>query len=66
MRWINVVILIVYGIIIADLVLPSHVQGTNTLVTGLSNIWGNTTNALLGQTATPPTIGSGSSGSSGG
>lgn len=46
----NLAVLIVMGVMLADLVLPSHVQGTNALFNGLGSLWKTSINGLLGQT----------------
>lgn len=48
--FLNVVVLIVMGVMLADLVLPSHVAGTNALFSGLGGLWKTSVNGLLGQT----------------
>lgn len=45
----NVTVLIVVGIIIADLV--THQEGTKTLVDGTTKLWSTSVNGLLGKTA---------------
>lgn len=45
-RAFDVIVLVVWGTIIADLV--THPQGTGTLTNGLSNLWGQSLNAVKG------------------
>jgi hypothetical protein len=45
----NLAVLIVMGVMLADLVLPSHVQGTNALFNGVGALWKTSVNGLLGQ-----------------
>ena len=45
----NLTILIVMGVMLADLVLPSHVGGTNALFAGIGSLWKTSVNGLLGQ-----------------
>lgn len=51
---VNLVVIIVVGVIVADLVMPSHVKGTNYLLGGLSALWKVGVNGMLGK----PTTGS--------
>jgi hypothetical protein len=46
----NLAALIVMGVMLADLVIPSHVGGTNALFSGIGNLWKTSVNGLLGQT----------------
>lgn len=46
----NLAALIVMGVMLADLVIPSHVQGTNALFNGIGGLWKTSVNGLLGST----------------
>jgi len=46
----NLAMLIVLGVMLADLVIPSHVQGTNALFNGIGGLWKTSINGLLGST----------------
>lgn len=46
----NLAALIVMGVMLADLVIPSHVQGTNALFNGIGGLWKTSVNGLLGTT----------------
>lgn len=46
----NLAALIVMGVMLADLVIPSHVQGTNALFNGIGGLWKTSINGLLGST----------------
>ena len=46
---INIFVIIAAGVIIADLVMPGHVEGTNALFKGLSDLWGTGVKGMLGQ-----------------
>ncbi len=46
----NLAVLVVMGVMLADLVIPSHVQGTNALFNGIGGLWKTSVNGLLGQT----------------
>jgi hypothetical protein len=48
--FLNLAVLIVLGVMLADLVLPSHVGGTNALFNGVGGLWKTSINGLLGQT----------------
>lgn len=48
--FLNLVVLIVMGVMLADLVIPSHVSGTNALFNGIGGLWKTSVNGLLGQT----------------
>lgn len=51
----NVIILIVIGVIIADLLQPSNIQGTTTLLRTTSQFWTTGVNGMLGKPA-PKTV----------
>lgn len=51
--WLNVVVLLVVGIIVADLV--SKPNGTSQLVKGVSGLWTTYANSLLGKTTNTST-----------
>jgi hypothetical protein len=46
----NLAVLIVMGVMLADLVIPSHVGGTNALFNGIGGLWKTSINGMLGQT----------------
>jgi hypothetical protein len=46
----NLAVLIVMGVMLADLVIPSHVGGTNALFNGVGGLWKTSINGMLGQT----------------
>jgi len=46
----NLAVLIVMGVMLADLVIPSHVSGTNALFNGVGGLWKTSINGMLGQT----------------
>lgn len=43
--------LIIGGVMLADLVLPSHQAGTTALFNGVGNLWKTSVNGVLGQTS---------------
>lgn len=45
----NLAALIVMGVMLADLVIPEHVQGTNALFNGLGGLWHTSVSGLLGK-----------------
>jgi hypothetical protein len=45
---VNLFVIIVIGVILADLVV--HVSGTNTLLSGMGNLWATGVNGMLGNT----------------
>lgn len=47
----NLAVLIVILVAVADLVIPAHVQGTNALFNGLGGLWKMSINGLLGSTS---------------
>lgn len=47
----NLAVLIIMGVMLADLVLPSHVGGTNALFNGIGGLWKTSINGLLGQSS---------------
>lgn len=47
--FLNVLVLIVMGVMLADLVMPSHVEGTNAVFSGIGKLWQTSINGLLGQ-----------------
>jgi hypothetical protein len=47
----NLAVLIVMGIMLADLVIPAHVQGTNAIFNGLGGLWKTSVHGLLGSTS---------------
>jgi hypothetical protein len=49
--FLNLAVLVVMGVMLADLVLPSHVSGTNALFNGVGGLWKTSINGLLGQTS---------------
>jgi len=49
--FLNLAVLIVMGVMLADLVLPSHVGGTNALFNGIGGLWKTSVNGLLGQSS---------------
>jgi len=48
--FLNLLVLIVFGVMLANLVMPSHVAGTNALFNGMGNLWKLSINGMLGQT----------------
>ena len=50
-RVINLFVIVAVGVILADLVVPSHVQGTNALISGVSSMWSSSVNGMLGNTS---------------
>lgn len=50
-RVLNVAVIALVLIGIADLVIPSHVAGTNALVNGITGLWKTTVNGTLGATS---------------
>ena len=46
---VNLAVIIVVGVIIADLVQPAHIGGTNALLGGISGLWRVGVNGMLGQ-----------------
>jgi len=46
----NIVVLIVIGVIIADLL--RNIQGTNAILKGFTSFWQTGVNGMLGQTTT--------------
>lgn len=47
----NLAVLIIMGVMLADLVLPSHVSGTNALFNGIGGLWKTSINGMLGSTS---------------
>lgn len=45
----NVIVIILVGVIIADMIAPSHLQGTVCLFKNVSSIWATSVNAMLGK-----------------
>jgi len=45
----NLAVIIAVGVIIADLVIPSHVAGTNAVLGGVAGMWRIGVNGMLGQ-----------------
>jgi len=46
----NLAVLIVMGVMLADLVIPDHVAGTKALFDGIGGLWKSSVNGLLGKT----------------
>ena len=55
---INLLVLIAVGVIIADMLVPTHFEGTKAIFNGFGSMWQTGVNALLGQPtkATKPII----------
>lgn len=51
---INLFVLVAAGVMLADMI--HNASGTATLFSGMGNLWGNSVNGMLGQTATVPSI----------
>lgn len=49
-RFITLVIIIVFGIMLADMI--ANPGGTNAFFSGVGNLWSTSTNALLGHPTT--------------
>lgn len=47
----NLAVLIVMGVALADLVVPGHVEGTKALFNGMGGLWKTSINGLLGHTS---------------
>ena len=48
-QFVNVVVLIVLGIMLADLI--AHPKGTSAFFNGVGGLWSTSTNGLLGKTS---------------
>jgi hypothetical protein len=48
---VNLLVIIAVGVIIADMIMPSHVGGTTQLFKSTSNIWTTSVNGMLGKTS---------------
>lgn len=44
----NLIVIILAGVIIADLIAPGHIDGTKALFNGVSNLWATSVNGMLG------------------
>ena len=51
---VNIFVIMVIGVIIADMLMPGHAAGTKALFNGISSIWQTSVNAMLGQPTKPP------------
>jgi hypothetical protein len=47
----NIGVLIIGGAILADLLIPSHLAGTQTLVNGATGLWKTSINGVLGSSS---------------
>ena len=46
---VSLIVLIAVGVMLADMLIPSHWNGTKAVWNGFGTMWQITTNALLGQ-----------------
>lgn len=49
--FLNLAVLIVFGVMLAGMIMPKNVPGTTALFNGMGNLWKMSINGLLGQTS---------------